>query len=107
MRFIVVDGQSDCVCGDLVEAELDMPSNEERREACCKAAARMVDARRGEQQGTYEFTCFEPSDNAPGYFVFVANEQGENRLRCEACPANLAEVFTHCFYVGHVHRHPQ
>ncbi len=108
VRFIVVDGQTDRVCGDVVYAEVtpDAASNADSLESLCKAAARTVDDRRGEQHGAYEFSCFEPPDKAPGYFVFLANEQCLCSS-CEGCPASLSEVFTCSFYVGFVHRCPQ
>ncbi len=107
MRFIVVDGQSDRVCGDVEDAEvtLDITSQGDKLESLCKAAARTVDERRGWLQGTYEFSCFGPSEKAPGYFVFLANEYSLCPS-CEGCPANLSEVFTGTSYIGYVYRRP-
>ncbi len=103
MRFILVDVQSDRVCGDVEDAEvtLDTASQGDKLESLCKAAARTVDERRGQLHGAYEFSCFEPSEKAPGYFVFLANEH----CLCpsyEGCPASLSEVFTGTSYVGYV-----
>ncbi len=61
----------------------------------------MIDTSKGQQQGPYEFSCFGPSEKAPGYFVFLANEH----CLCpswEGCPVSLSEVFTSTSYIGYV-----
>jgi hypothetical protein len=106
MRIIVVDAQTDRICGDIadVEATLDTPPNGNKLERLCKAAARSVG---GDTQEDYEFDCFAPCEKASGYFVFLANEDGGNGLDDQACPVNLGEVFMRSFYLGYVHRRPQ
>ncbi len=107
MRFILVDGQTNHVCGDVdVETTPDARSRADKLESLCKTAARTVDERTGQQPGTYDFSCFEPSDKAAGFFVFLANEHCLCQS-CEGCPAGLREVFTCSSYVGYVSRHPE
>jgi hypothetical protein len=42
VRFIVVDGPTDHVCGDFADVELGTASNGDRLEKLCKAAARIA-----------------------------------------------------------------
>ena len=105
MRLILVDGQSDRICGDVAkEATQASAWDQDKLESFCKAIAQEIDQSRGQRSGPYDFAYFPPSEKAAGYFVFMANENSENCLYREACPADLGEVFTHCFYLGYVCR---
>ncbi len=105
--FILVDSQTDHVCGNVEDAEATLGTlNGDKLESVCKAAASRVGESRGQQQESYDFSCFAPAKKTPGYFVFLANEHCLC-LHCEGCPASLSDVFTCCFYVGYLQRRLQ
>jgi hypothetical protein len=105
MRLILVDGQTDRVCGDVAqEATQASARNQDKLERFCKATAQDIDESRGQRLGDYEFVDFRPSEKSTGYAVFMANENGGNCLYRGACPTDLGEVFIHCFYLGYVCR---
>jgi hypothetical protein len=105
MRLILVDAQSDRICGDVAEEATQASAwDQDKLESFCKSTAQEIDKGRGQRSGAYDFVSFPPSEKSAGYFVFMANENGENCLYCGSCPADLAEVFIHCFYLGYVCR---
>ncbi len=104
MRFVLVDGQTDRVCADIAAGKRMSTRDSGKLERFCKILARIADKNRGQQRGAYDFSCFAPSGNQRGYFIFEANEQGLKPLcsHDEGCPATLSEVLNSCIYVGYV-----
>ncbi len=105
MRFILVDSSSDEVSGDTSKFAAGWPeltSDNDNLGSLCRAAAQLLDESKGEPSSRYEFTSFEPSDKASGYFVFMANEKASDTLGKES--PSIYEVLTQCSYVGYVVR---
>lgn len=112
MRLVLVDSESNRVCGDTASLAARFPewaeaSTRDRDiERLAKTAARLLDESSGKTFRTYDFASFAPRDNSKGYFVFQCEREGERALppvSDQSDPADaLSAVMTSCFYIGHV-----
>ena len=113
MRLVLIDKQTNRVCGDTSafassrfdEWEAAAARGKDDLEALATIAARLLDESLGKTCRAYEFSTFEAKGETDGYFVYDCDYeayQGTPGMSGLADPAAMVEVVTRCFYVGYV-----
>jgi hypothetical protein len=114
MRLVLVDCQTDRICGDtaiFAASSADWAENSFRSvdvELMAVIAARLLDEANGNVGWKYIFACFEKSDKIYGYDVFRVVEDEEGIPGAFVGPDSLSidTLLTHSQFVGHVRRAP-
>lgn len=112
-RLVLIDTKN-CIRGDT--ATLAAHSLEWAYASACgngnvaelaTVAARILDAKLGENSRAYSFSTFATKGNSDGYFVFECDlvaDRAPPPLAEDAGAEAIAAVMTSCFYVGYVQR---
>jgi hypothetical protein len=112
MRLVLVDRQTDRVCGDtavFAATSADWAENSFRGvdvEHMALIAARLLDEANGNLGWKYKFACFETGDKVHGYDVFRMVEDDDRIPSASPNSLSIAMLLTHSQFVGHIRRAP-
>lgn len=112
MRLVLIDSETNSVCGDTAALATRSPewieatARERDPESLAKIAARLLDESLGKTYRTYNFASFAPRGSPAGYFVFRCDCEGNRVPPVVSDQSDSAEaisaVMMGCFYVGYV-----
>jgi hypothetical protein len=112
MRLVLIDSESNRVCGDTASlaprfpAPVEALSGDGNVEGLAKTVARLLDESLGKTYRIYSFTSFAPPMPSRGYFIFRCDCEGDRAPLPVSDQsdqdATIAAVMMGCFYVGYV-----
>jgi hypothetical protein len=112
MRLVLLDSESNRVCGDTASfaprspALVDALSRDGDVEGLATTVARLLDQSLGKTYRTYSFTSFAPPRPSRGYFIFRCDCEGDRAPPPVSDQSDqdaaTAAVMIGCFYVGYV-----